>query len=108
MTSFIAHVIGHLLTPLIGRTFFRTVKRFPTVFAGVAITGQAVGMWLVCECGPAGDWPMIGLGVLCLVFYTGLFGMVLLKCRTGTWDAFCDHAVAEFETAPAAKSDLPE
>lgn len=106
--SFVAHVIGHLLTPLIGRTFFRTVKRFPTAFAGVAITGQTVGIWLLCECVPAGSWPMAGLGLLCLVFYTGLFGMVVVKRRAGTWDAFCDHAASEFEATSAAKTELRE
>ncbi len=55
--------------------FFRAVRRFPLAFAVVAAVGQALGAWLVCECGPAGDWPMVGLGVLILGFYTGLLGL---------------------------------
>lgn len=97
-------LIGHLLTPLVGRTFFRTVKRFPLAFVAVAVGGQGLGAWLVCECGPAGDWPMAGLGVLLLVFYTGLLGLVAVKCRTGTWDNFCDDAASQFDPIPGAES----
>ena len=103
MVSLIAHLIGHLLTPLVGRTFFRTVKRFPPAFAAVAVGGQGLGAWLVCECGPAGDWPMAGLGVLLLVFYTGLLGLVAVKWWAGTWGGFCDAAASQFEPAPDAE-----
>ena len=106
MISLIAHLIGHFLTPLAGRTFFRAVKRFPPAFAAVAVLGQALGIWLMYECGPAGDWPMAGLGLLCLVFYAGLLGLVVFKCLEGTWDRFCDYAASQFE--PAQNGALPD
>lgn len=96
MVSLIAHLIGHLLTPLAGRTFFRTAKRFPPTFAAVALAGEAVGVWAV-GFWVVGDWFLVGIGVLCLVFYTGLLALLAIKLWAGTWGAFCDWAASLFE-----------
>lgn len=96
MVSLFAYVIGELLTPTIGRFFWRSVKRFPPSFAGVAFVGQFVGVYLI-QCAPAGDWTMIGIGVLCLTFYTGLLGLLAVKLWAGTWGIFCDDSKSLFE-----------
>jgi hypothetical protein len=77
--------------------FIRTVRRFPPAFACVVAVGQAIGAWLVCECGPAGDWPMAGLGVLMLGFYTGLLGLVTVKWWDRSWGEFCDYVLSQVE-----------
>lgn len=43
MASFVAYLIGDLLTPFLGRTFFRTAKRAPAPFALLAVAGVAFG-----------------------------------------------------------------
>ncbi len=43
MVSLFTYVIAELLTPTIGRFFWRSVKRFPPSFAGVAFVGQLRG-----------------------------------------------------------------
>ena len=45
---------------------------------------------------------MAGLGVLMLGGYTGLLGLVAVKCWAGTWGGFCDYAASQFEPAPDA------
>ena len=77
--------------------FFRTIKRFPLAFAAVAAVGQAVGAWLVCNCGQAGNWSMAVLGVFELGFYTGLLGLLTVKWRNGTWGEFCDYVLSQVE-----------
>ncbi len=96
MVSLFAYVIGELLTPIIGRFIWHTVKRFPPTFAGVAFVGQFVGVYLL-QCAPAGDWSIIGIGVLCLTFYTGLLGLLAVKLWAGTWGTFCDYSASLFE-----------
>ncbi len=96
MVSFFAYVIGELLTPTIGRFFWRAAKRFPPAFAGVGFVGQFVGVFLI-QGAPAGDWPIFGIGVLCLIFYTGLLGLLAIKLWSGTWDLFCDYSKSLFE-----------
>jgi hypothetical protein len=97
MVSLITHLIGGRLVPVLSRSFWRAVKRFPPAFAGVALAGQFLGAWLVNCCGPAGDWSMTGLGVLCLIFYTGLVVMLAVKWWDGTWGEFCDYAASLFD-----------
>lgn len=94
MTSLVAHLVGHVFAPLLGRTFFRFVKRFPATFAAVTLGGQFLGAWLICECGPAGNWPMAGLGVLMLAFYAGLLCFLAVKWWRGTWGDFCDEVIS--------------
>ncbi len=105
MVSLIAYLIGELLTPLVGRTFFRAVKRCPPAFAAVALAGEAVGVWAVGS-GAEGDWLLVGVGVLCLTFYTGLLALLAVKLRAGTWDAFCDWAASLFESGGRAEPPL--
>ncbi len=40
---------------------------------------------------------MIGIGVLCLTFYTGLLGLLAVKLWAGTWGTFCDYSKSLFE-----------
>lgn len=89
------HLIAHLIVPFIGRWFFRTVRRWPWVFAGFALAGECVGAWAV-GFWQAGDWILVGIGILCLAFYTGLLILLAVKLRTDTWVAFCDKAEAVF------------
>ena len=97
MVSLFAFVIGELLTPTIRRFFWHSVKRFPAAFAGLAFVGQGLGVWLIDQFVPAGDWAMAGLGVLCLTFYTGLLGLLAVKWWAGTWGIFCDYSESLFE-----------
>ena len=92
--SFIACFIVELLIPILGWAFWMAVKRFPPAFAGVTFVGQLLGAFLLDYCGQAVDWPMAGLGVLCLIFYTGLLGMLIIKLWHGTWGVFCDYAAS--------------
>ena len=94
MLSLVAHLFVRVVQRYAVPMLVRAVRRFPLLFAGGAVGGQAFGAWLACECGPAGDWPMAGLGVLMLGFYTGLVGLVAVKWRDGTWGGFCDYVLS--------------
>src|SRR5205823_6322025 len=67
----VERLIVRLIARPIGRWFFRTVRRWPAVFAAVALVGECVGGWAVGFWSES-DWVLVGIGVLCLVFYTGL------------------------------------
>jgi hypothetical protein len=84
------------VTQFVGRTFFRIVRRWPTVFAGVAGIGLTVGVWAVGFL-PARNWMIVGIGVLCLVFYSGLLVLLIVKLWRGTWVEFCDSNEALFD-----------
>lgn len=86
----VVHLVGRAAHRFVVPTFFWTCKRFSPAFAGVAMVGQKVGAWLVWECGLAKDWPMAGLVVLMLVFYSGLLALVAVKWWNDTWGEFCD------------------
>jgi uncharacterized membrane protein len=90
-------LILHLLIPSFVRAFFRTIKRYPLVFVAITLLGQFIGAWLTTNCFADGDWPMTALGVYIFAFYTGLLGMVIVKWWNGTWDAFCDFGLSQFE-----------
>lgn len=96
MVSLIAYLIGELLTPLAGRTFFRAVKRFPPAFAVVALAGEGVGVWAV-GFSADDDWTLKSIGAGCLAFYTGLLVLLAVKLRAGTWGDFCDSSASQFE-----------
>ena len=102
VVSLIAHMIAEALTPVVGRTFWRTVKRCPAAFGAVALAGQAFGVWAV-GFGVTGDWALVAIGVSCLVFYTGLLALLAVKLRAGTWGAFCDWSAALFGAGGSAE-----
>ena len=65
----------------------------------IALAGEGVGVWAI------GLWPgrsiaddlaLFGVGILCLVFYSGLLGLWIVKLWNGTWAAFCDSAASNF------------
>jgi hypothetical protein len=103
----IAHLIGSLITPAIGRWFFRTVRRWPILFAVVALTGDWVGVSAVGWWAP-GDWFLFAVGVLCLVFYTGLLALLVAKLWSGTWEEFCDWGIALFQSGNGPPRRLSE
>ena len=108
MMTLIGHLIADLCVPLVARTFFRAIKRWPGLLAAIALTGEAVGVWAVA-CWPAGDWRLVGIGVLCLGFYTFLLALLAIKLRAGTWGAFCDWAASEFDPhSQAEPSPAPD
>ncbi len=90
LVSLIARAAHRYAVPL----FIRTIKRFPLVFAGVAVVGQVLGAWLVCNCAQAGNWQMVAIGVFELVFYTGLLGLLAVKWLNGSWRDFCDYVLS--------------
>ena len=75
------------LTRLVGRMFMRIVRRYPIVFAGFAMVGQYVGVIILMQ---PDDKAAIPLGLLCIAFYSGLFIVLIVKLRRGTWDASCE------------------
>src|SRR5438128_216405 len=80
----------------IARWFFLLVGRQPAVFALVAIAGDALGTVLV-RLGFADDWAIFAIGVLCLIFYTGLLALLVVKLRAGTWKASCESMASLFD-----------
>ena len=62
-------------TKTAGRWFFALVRRRPTVFASVALTGLIVGVFLTTYVGPA-RWAVVGIGILCVIFYAALLEVV--------------------------------
>jgi hypothetical protein len=88
-------LITHLIAPFVGRCFFRTVRRWPVIFALIALGGEGIGVWAVFV--EPGNWMLAGIGVLIFVFYTWLLILLLSKLRGGTWGAFCDWAISLFE-----------
>ena len=88
------YLIAHLIAPFVGRWSFRAFRRWPVLFAAAALVGDGVGLWLI-SIRPAGDWVLVG-GILCLVFYTGLLVLLVVKLWSGTWSAFCDWGESIF------------
>ena len=85
----------NLVTKTIGRWFFALVGRRPIVFAAMALAGLIFGLFLVIDVGP--DRPIIvGIGIMCIVFYTTLLAWLLIKLRLETWVAFCEWAESLF------------
>jgi hypothetical protein len=93
----------HMVGRIVGRSFFRIVRRWPIVFAAVAAAGEAVGVWGISFL-PSRDWTMVLIGVLCITFYTGLLVLLVVKLWRGTWGEFCDWAESLFH--PDAPSSV--
>jgi hypothetical protein len=100
MEHLLGHLISHVITPLVGRAFFRTVRRWPITFAALAIGGLLVGLVVIDVSISVSNWLLVGLGVAMEVFYGGLLLMQLHKLRQGTWTAFCDWGVSLFVKQP--------
>jgi hypothetical protein len=44
-----------------------------------------------------------GIGIMCLIVYTGLLIMFFYKISTGTWGHFCDLMIASIERNQARR-----
>jgi hypothetical protein len=88
------------LTRIVGRTFFRVVRRFPFVFVVVAVAGLVLGyccIFVLHDDKPSKEWFLRCLGIGCLFFYGGLLVLLIHKICTKKWADFCDWAVGIFE-----------
>ncbi len=88
------------LTRIVGRTFFRVVRRCPWVFGIVGLAGLFLGyccLFVFQDDHPRKEWFLRVLGVLCLIFYAGLIALLIRKLITKTWTEFCDWAIGIFE-----------
>ena len=85
---------------VVGRTFFRIVRRVPLVFAVVAVAGLVLGyccIFVLHDDAPSKEWFLRVLGVGCLVFYGWLLVLLIWKLIARSWTDFCDWAIAVFD-----------
>jgi hypothetical protein len=86
---------------LVGRAFFRAVRRFPVIFLLCCVGGLVVGiaaLFLFGERPNARDaffCRLIGVG--CILFYGWLALLFVLKMRRGSWRDFCDWGYGVFK-----------
>jgi hypothetical protein len=88
------------LVRIAGRTFFRIVRKFPFVFALVAIVGLALGyccIFVLHDDSPAKEWFLRIIGVGCLIFYGWLLVLLIHKMSNKNWTDFCDWAISIFD-----------
>jgi hypothetical protein len=88
------------LVRIVGRTFFRVVKRFPFVFALVAIAGLVLGyccIFVLHDDVLLKEWLLRIIGGGCFVFYGGLLIFLICKINSRRWAEFCDWAISIFE-----------
>ncbi|HEY4260233.1 MAG TPA: hypothetical protein VGM98_08735 [Schlesneria sp.] len=95
--SFVATLIARTAHQWVVPVLLRAVKRFPLVAGFAAALGQALGIWLIWECGSNANWPMVALGVLMLMGYTAMMMFVAAKWLDGTWGRFCDYVSSVVE-----------
>ena len=87
------------LVRFVGRAFFRIVRRFPFVFALVAIGGLVLGyccIFVLHDDDPAREWFLRVIGVGCLGFYGWLLVLLIRKLSSKSWAVFCDWALDIF------------
>jgi hypothetical protein len=86
-------VVPRFLTGLVGRAFFRAVRKVPPLFLLVCLGGIALGFFCLLDHSEANKSKLLFLrilGVWCILFY-GWFSLLFLrKISGGTWRAFCD------------------
>lgn len=87
------------LVRLVGRAFFRIVRRFPFVFGLASIGGLVLGycsIFVLHDANPARAWFLRVIGVGCLIFYGWLLVLLIRKLGNKSWPAFCDWALDIF------------
>jgi hypothetical protein len=88
------------LVRIIGRNFFRVVRKFPLVFALVAVAGLAFGyccIFILRDDEPANEWFLRSIGVGCFIFYGWLLVLLIRKISNNSWTVFCDWAISIFD-----------
>ena len=91
----VAHFIGAVLIPRVGRALCRLAKRLPVVAALAALWGVVLGAWLVAVSWPH-DLPTAALGLFVLVGYIVAMGMFARKVWDGSWGEWCDVVATHF------------
>jgi hypothetical protein len=84
-------------------------RKRPIFFLLFAFAGLVMGYlftFVFPDINEAKELVFRGIGITCLIFYTGLLIMFLHKINTGTWGQFCDMTIAGIELAQAKRSGL--
>jgi hypothetical protein len=91
------------LVSVVGRIFFRIVRRFPWIAAILFIGGLVLGycfVFVLHDDRPAKEWFLRIIGVGCLILYSGFLIALLRKLINGTWKNYCDQQIAIFARRP--------
>jgi hypothetical protein len=85
--------VPKVLIGLFGRAFFTAVRWVPPLFAIICLGGIGLGIFALF-CPPQKPSELVFLrciGVMMIVFYSGLLGMFVFKVHRGKWYEWCDY-----------------